>query len=178
MLQLYEGEKPKNIVNGNIDTEEKWKRLNEIKDTYIQTLFGNKIIGPYISKELIKFMYKDIFNSEHKITVIVGHDSNIAALFSALNIKKYTLEKQYEMFPVGGKIFFQIWKDRESKKKKVKIEYIYQSTEQLRNLEQLSLKNSPMRTVLEMEGCPVDKNDFCSYEKFEKILKNAGKQKY
>lgn len=101
-MQLYEGEKPKNIVNGNIDTEEKWKRLNEIKDTYIQTLFGNKIIGPYISKELIKFMYKDIFNSEHKITVIVGHDSNIAALFSALNIKKYTLEKQYEMFPVGG----------------------------------------------------------------------------
>lgn len=41
LLQLYEGEKIENIVNGNIDLEEKWKRLNEIKDTYIQTLFGN-----------------------------------------------------------------------------------------------------------------------------------------
>ena len=59
-------------------------------------------------KGLVKFIYKDIFDSEHRITVTVGHDSNIAALFSTLDIKKYTLEKQYEMFPVGGKIFFQI----------------------------------------------------------------------
>lgn len=43
---------------------------------------------------MVKFIYKDISDSEHRITVTVGHDSNIAALFSALDIKKYTLEKQ------------------------------------------------------------------------------------
>ena len=127
---------------------------------------------------MVKFIYKDIFDSEHRITVTVEHDSNIAALFSTLDIKKYTLEKQYEMFPVGGKIFFQIWKDRVSKKRKVKIEYVYQSTEQLKNGEQLGLKNPPMRKVLEMEECPVDKNGFCSYEKFEEVLKNARNKKY
>ena len=82
------------------------------------------------------------------------------------------------MFPVGGKIFFQIWKDRVSKKRKVKIEYVYQSTEQLKNGEQLGLKNPPMRKVLEMEEYPVDKNGFCSYEKFEEVLKNARNKKY
>lgn len=54
---------------------------------------------------------------------------------------------------------------------------MYQSTEQLKNGEQLGLKNPPMRKVLEMEECPVDKNGFSSYKKFEEVLKNAGNKK-
>ncbi|MBF4805555.1 MAG: hypothetical protein HXM47_03040 [Pseudoleptotrichia goodfellowii] len=76
------------------------------------------------------------------------------------------------------KYFFKYGKTEYRKKDKVKIEYVYQSTEQLKNGEQLGLKNPPMRKVLEMEECPVDKNGFCSYEKFEEVLKNARNKKY
>jgi glucose-1-phosphatase len=42
----------------------------------------------------------------------VGHDSNIASLLTALDFKPYQLHDQYERTPIGGKIVFQRWHDK------------------------------------------------------------------
>ena len=47
-----------------------------------------------------------------KITLLVGHDSNIASLLTALDFKPYQLHDQQERTPIGGKIVFQRWHDK------------------------------------------------------------------
>lgn len=41
----------------------------------------------------------------------------------------------------------------------MKIEYVYQSTEQLRNADALTLQAPPQRVTLALNGCPVDDRD-------------------
>ena len=77
LLQYYEGYPLDKIVNNNIKTKEQWKQLTEIKNVYEDLLFGNKVLAKHIAQPLIGYMYDDIENSKHKVTVLVGHDSNI-----------------------------------------------------------------------------------------------------
>lgn len=52
----------------------------------------------------------------------------------------------------------------------MKIEYIYQTREQIRRGDKLTLNHPPKRVVLEMTDCPIDVNGFCSFEDFTKAL--------
>ena len=120
---------------------------------------------------LIKYIYNDIDSSNHKVTVLVGHDSNIVAMLKALNFKDYKLKDQVESTPIGGKVFFEVWKDKKTGEKKVKVEYVYQSMDQIRNTEKLTKANPPKHAVLEMKNCKVDKDGYCPYSKFMNELK-------
>jgi glucose-1-phosphatase len=105
-----------------------------------------------------------------KLTVLVGHDSNIASLLSAMEFKPYTLPHQYEKTPIGGKLVFQRWLDKKDNRELLKIEYVYQSTEQLRNADPLTLKHPPQRVTLALKGCPIDKDGFCAWSDFAKTM--------
>jgi glucose-1-phosphatase len=52
----------------------------------------------------------------------------------------------------------------------MKVEYIYQSAEQLRNGDVLTLSHPPKRVTLQLEGCPTDVNDFCSWDRFTEVF--------
>jgi len=107
------------------------------------------------------------------VTLMVGHDSNIASLLTALDFKPYQLTSQNERTPIGGMIQFQRWLDKKNKRELVKVEYVYQSTDQLRNAEPLSLENPPKRVTLQMAGCETDANGFCSWDDFTAVLNKA-----
>ena len=110
-----------------------------------------------------------------KITVLVGHDSNIASMLKALDFDTYTLPGQYERTPIGGKIVFQRWHDTKANRELMKIEYVYQSTEQLRNADKLTLETPPQRVTLALKGCPVDADGFCPMDTFAKVMNTAAK---
>lgn len=57
----------------------------------------------------------------------------------------------------------------------MKIEYFYQSTDQIRNLTQLNRKTPPQKIVLEMENCPTNKDGFCSFSTFKQIMNDLTK---
>lgn len=124
----------------------------------------------YLDKTLVEEA-----SSAPKITVLVGHDSNIASLLTALNFEPYQLHNQYERTPIGGKIVFQRWHDTAGKRDVMKIEYVYQSTEQLRNTEPLSLASPAQRVTLALKGCPIDSNGFCPVDKFNALMRDAAK---
>lgn len=66
---------------------------------------------------------------------------------------------------------FQRWHDKQGDRDLLKIEYVYQSTEQLRNADKLTLQHPPQRVTMALEGCPTDKDGFCSWSDFEKAMK-------
>ncbi|GAB5072487.1 hypothetical protein SedNR2807_26730 [Citrobacter sedlakii] len=67
------------------------------------------------------------------------------------------------------------WHDSRARRDLMKIEYVYQSSEQLRNADVLTLKSPPQRVTLELKGCPVDANGFCPIDKFDAVMNAAAK---
>ncbi|VED52148.1 Glucose-1-phosphatase [Raoultella terrigena] len=57
----------------------------------------------------------------------------------------------------------------------MKIEYVYQSTAQLRNADALTLQSPPQRVTLALNGCPVDADGFCPMETFKTVMNQAAK---
>ncbi|AFH95348.1 TPA: bifunctional glucose-1-phosphatase/inositol phosphatase [Providencia stuartii] len=176
-LQYYEGFPESQVAWGMVNTDDKWTKLNTLKNGYQETLFSPKLIAKNVAHPLLNYINKGFVSADKgetaKFIMLVGHDSNIASLMSAMDFKPYKLPDQYEYTPIGGKLVFQRWHDKSDKKDYVKVEYVYQTAEQLRNNSYLSLETPPKHVTLEMKNCPIDKNGYCSWEDFQKVMKSA-----
>lgn len=175
MLQYYEGFPMKDVAWGKIVTPHQWQQLAKLKDGYQDSLFTSTVVAQNVAKPLLTYINSVLIGERKadspKLTVLVGHDSNIASLLSAMQFKPYQLPHQYEKTPIGGKLVFQRWHDAKGNRDLLKIEYVYQSTEQLRTAQPLTLQHPPQRVTLALEGCPVDQEGFCAWSDFEKTMK-------
>lgn len=171
-LQYYEGFPLDQVAWGQIKTDRQWRVLSELKNGYQDTLFTSPAVARNVAAPLVSYIQQSLVKKDGapKVTVMVGHDSNIASLLTALAFKPYELPNQYERTPIGGKIMFQRWHDKNANRDLMKVEYVYQSSEQLRDAAALTLDNPPQRVTLELEDCPIDSNGFCPWEKFTDVL--------
>ena len=176
-LQYYEGFPMEQVAWGQIKTPEQWKELSAIKNGYQDALFTSPAVAHEVAAPLVDYIRSMLVDQDKerapKVTLMVGHDSNIASLLTALDFKPYDLPGQNEQTPIGGMVQFQRWHDKKNDKELVKVEYVYQTTSQLRDAEPLSLNNPPKRVTLQMAGCPTDANGFCSWDKFTQVLNAA-----
>ncbi len=175
-LQYYEGFPLDQVAWGEIKSDKQWQLLSKLKNGYQDTLFTSPEVARNVAAPLVKYINNALVEQGMKgpkVTLLVGHDSNIASLLTALDFKPYTLHNQNERTPIGGKIMFERWHDTKGNRELMKVEYLYQSSEQLRNADVLSLEAPPQRVTLELAGCPTDANGFCPMEKFEQVMRDA-----
>lgn len=176
-LQYYEGMPADQVAWGQIKTPEQWKELSAIKNGYQDTLFTSPLVAREVAAPLVDYIRSLLVDEDKasapKVTLMVGHDSNIASLLSALDFQAYTLPDQFERTPIGGMIQFQRWHDKKNNQELVKVEYVYQSSDQLRNATPLSLETPPKRVTLQMNGCQTDANGFCPWDQFTQVLNKA-----
>ncbi|MCS3407989.1 bifunctional glucose-1-phosphatase/inositol phosphatase [Serratia sp. AKBS12] len=174
MLQYYEGFPLTQVAWGKVSTPDQWRQLAQLKDGYQDALFTSSVVAQNVAKPLLTYINSALNGADKthspKLTVLVGHDSNIASLLSAMKFKSYQLPNQYEKTPIGGKLVFQRWHDAKQDRDLLKIEYVYQSTEQLRNADKLTLAHPPQRVTLALEGCPTDNQGFCAWSDFKKTM--------
>lgn len=176
ILQYYEGSPQSQVAWGNIKTDDQFAKLVGIKEYYNTVVFSAPVVAKQVSANLVNYINTAFTHPDDqaKFTFLVGHDSNIASLLSALDIKPYKLANQYETTPIGGKVLFERWKDPAGKEW-LKMEYVYQTTGQINGLKQLDRANPPARAVLELKGCPVDAQGFCPFDQFKTVLQTAMK---
>ena len=176
-LQYYEGFPMEQVAWGQIKTPEQWKELAAIKNGYQDTLFTSPVVAREVAAPLVDYIRSLLVDQDKatapKVTLMVGHDSNIASLLTALDFKPYDLPGQNEQTPIGGMVQFQRWHDKKNDRELVKVEYVYQTSSQLRDAEALSLDNPPKRVTLQMAGCPTDANGFCSWDQFTQVLNKS-----
>lgn len=176
-LQYYEGLPMDQVAWGQIKTPEQWKALSAIKNGYQDTLFTSGEVARNVAAPLVDYIRSLLVDEDKasapKVTLMVGHDSNIASLLTALDFKAYTLPEQNERTPIGGMIQFQRWHDKKNDRELVKVEYVYQSSDQLRDATPLSLDTPPKRVTLQMNGCQTDANGFCPWDQFTQVLNKA-----
>ena len=176
-LQYYEGFPAEQVAWGQIKTPEQWKELASVKNGYQDALFSSPEVAREVAAPLVDYIRSQLVDedkeSSPKVTLMVGHDSNIASLLSALQVKPYNLPGNDEKTPIGGQVVFERWHDGKNNKDLLKVEYVYQTAEQLRNADVLSLKNPPKRVTLQLAGCDTDANGYCSWDQFSAALNSA-----
>ncbi len=177
-LQYYEGFPLDQVAWGKIKTDEQWRVLSRLKNGYQDSLFTSPEVARNVAAPLVKYIDNALVKEADKtpkITLLVGHDSNIGSLLTALDFKPYELHDQNERTPIGGKIVFERWHDEKGNRELMKIEYVYQSAKQIRNTDKLTLDAPPQRVTLALNGCPTDADGFCPMDKFKEVMQAAVK---
>lgn len=152
ILQYYEEPDSIKAGFGHKLSREDWTRLAHIKDTYQDVLFTAPIVATNVAKPLIQYMYDELRSPDRKFTFLVGHDSNLSSVATALGVEKYELPNAIEkQTPIGSKIVVEKFVDKDGKEY-ADINIVYQSVDQLRNMELLSPENPPMIYPLTLSG--------------------------
>ncbi|XP_063621660.1 glucose-1-phosphatase-like [Cydia splendana] len=170
LMAYYDGMAPENVAWGQIQTKRQWETIMAMLRTYLELRFETKILDRDIALPLLKYL-SDIFqNGRRKFYLLVAQDANISVLTTSLGFKRYILDYQLERTPIGGKVVFQKWYNEEKDQDLLRVNYVYQSTEQIRDGVEVSLQDPPQWQLLEMKKCAVDENGFCPWNDFINIL--------
>ncbi|KAJ0182973.1 hypothetical protein K1T71_000949 [Dendrolimus kikuchii] len=172
IMEYYEGFTIDNVAWGSLRNAEKWNSIIDLSKGYHNVIFNTTLLAKDIARPLVDFMSALFLNEKTspKISLLMGHDANIYTILNALGFKPYALRGQYEVTPAGGKIVFQKYFDTKANKFLLKVDYVYQNTEDMRNGRELSLTSPPEFVTLELESCKTDKEGFCLWEDFVKLL--------
>jgi len=87
-----------------------------------------------------------------RLVILVGHDTNIVTVAGALHID-WVLDGRVDDTPPGGALLFELWRPRDGGKPFVRLEYIAQTLEQMRNSEALTPANPPAVAPIFLPGC-------------------------
>lgn len=147
-LQYYSAFAKQDIAWGGIANSSQWQMITNIKNQYLSLLFQSPILANHVVRPLIEFIATLFTNKQHKFNFLVGHDSNIVALLAVLGLQNYQLLGQCELAPIGGKVVFYRFFDRNTLQHYFKAEYIYQTFEQIHLAVPLSLTNPPKHITL------------------------------
>lgn len=144
ILQYYEQPDSVKAAFGHKLTRADWEKLANIKDTYQDVLFTAPIVATNVAYPLVQYMYDELRSPDRKFTFLVGHDSNLSSVATALGIEEYELPRAIEKkTPIGSKIVIEKFVGPDGKEY-ADVNIVYQSVEQLKNMELLDLDNPPV----------------------------------
>lgn len=152
ILQYYETPDTLAATFGHKLSRKDVEQLAKIKDTYQDVLFAAPIVATNVANPLIQYMYDELRSPNRKFTFLVGHDSNIGSVASALGVEEYELPGTIEKkTPIGCKLVVEKFLGADGKEY-ADINLVYQSVDQLRDMELLDLDNPPMIYPLSLKG--------------------------
>lgn len=152
ILQYYEEPDTLKAAFGHKLTRADWERLAHIKDVYQDALFTAPIVAVNVARPLIQYMYDELRSPDRRFTFLVGHDSNLSSVATALGVEPYELPQAIEKkTPIGSKIIVEKFEGADGKTY-ADINIVYPSLDQLRNLQLIDLDNPPVIYPLSLEG--------------------------
>lgn len=129
-----------------------WQSLGRLKELGVYTVFHIPTLSKEATKPMLKLMKDEFSEKSRKFTFLCGHDLHIAATLSALGVEDYKTVNAVEfMVPIGGAFVIEKRRGKDGRAY-ANLMLIYQSAEQIRNKEALSLENPPMITPLSLKG--------------------------
>ena len=173
LMGHYQGSGTPHEGWGRLNSEAQWQALAQIRNRYQDILFGTPEVARDVAAPLLGRMGALLDDpASPKVTLLVGHDSNIGSLLAALGIGDYLLPGQYEKTPIGGLLQFERWRERSSGDPRFRLAYVYPTTAQLRDALPLTGAQPPGRVALPLPGCD---RQGCSRAQFQQLLQRAGR---
>lgn len=157
---------------GRLHDDAQWQALARVRNAYQDILFGTPEVARDVASPLLSHIGAAFADPQSpKVSLLVGHDSNIGAVLAALRTSDYALPGQLEKTPIGGLLQFERWRGQ-SGEARYRLVYVYPTRTQLRDAAPLSDAQSPGRVELALPGC---RQDGCSDVQFERLLHRAVK---
>lgn len=151
VMTYYDGLPIKDIAWGKIRSKEKWEVMTEFgrQDHDIKY----RIVAEDIGAPLMNYLRETFHNYDNKpkLILLVGHDYNLNSITTNMGFEPVDLSKQFEKFPIGGKLVFQRWTDDENDF--LKVEYVYPSWSQLRCGTKYSSTDPLQKVVMKLNWC-------------------------
>ncbi|MCM1336871.1 MAG: histidine-type phosphatase [Candidatus Amulumruptor caecigallinarius] len=152
ILQYYEQPDSVKAAFGKKLSRKDWKRLAHIKDAYQDALFTSPMVAVNVARPLVQYMSDELRSPDRKFTFLVGHDSNLSAVTTALGVEEYELPDAIELkTPIGSKLVVEKFVGPDGEEY-ADLNLVYQSIDQLRNMELLDLDNPPVVYPLSLKG--------------------------
>ena len=171
VLQYYEEPDDLKAAFGHTLSWEDWVNISAIKDWYGDVLFTSPAVAQQVAGPLIKTMMEELQTDGRKFTFLCGHDSNIGSVLAAMDVEDYSLPQTIEKkTPIGCKLVIGKWENAEGQLF-ASLSLVYQSTEQLRHMTLLDLKNPPMMFSLRLKGLTANADGLYPYEALMNRLK-------
>ncbi len=105
------------------------------------------------------------------VSIFVGSDNHIAGVTSLLGAHFQINGFGADDPPPGGALAIELWREPGTGKQEVRVEYLAQSLQQLRDLQPLDLAHPPVRRQLQMQAC--GGRSACTLDAFEPSLETA-----
>jgi len=106
-----------------------------------------------------------------RILLLVGHDTNIVAVAGALGID-WIEDGRVDDTPPGGALLFELWRSSADGHPFVRVEYIAQTLDQMRNSQQLTPTNPPAQAPVFVPGC--SRADMsCTWDGFSTAMRSV-----
>jgi 4-phytase/acid phosphatase len=105
-----------------------------------------------------------------KVVFLVGHDTNISNVAALLNAHWLINGYQRDDAAPGGALIFELWQ-RPGRAEAIRVHYIVQSPEQMRNTLPLTVTDPPRDAVVFLPGCSLPEDGFpCDWKDFQRTL--------
>ena len=151
-LQYYEEPDAVKAAFGHELTEAEWQEIHSIVDTYTEMLFTVPLVSVNVAHPLLQEIRAELGAEGRVFSFLCGHDSNVASVLAAMGVEDYLLPEAIEQHtPIGVKLVFERWVNPDGEAY-YRVNLVYQSTEQLRNITPLSLENPPVVYALRFAG--------------------------
>ena len=170
LMQYYEENDSTNSLLGKKLTDK------EIKDIANATYFGVDLIYSWNTwaiahiNPMLTLMRDELANDDRRFTFLCGHDVTLAMVLSALDVEDYTLPDCIEKkTPLGAKLLIEKRIGNDGREY-ARVNLVYQSTKQIKNVETLDLNNPPKIIPLKFKGLRTNQDGLYLYADFEKRL--------
>ncbi len=171
ILQYYEEPDDRKAAFGHDLTEDDWRVIGGVLATYEKILFTAPSLAVNLAHPMLEEVYAELTAEGREFSFLCGHDSTITSFLAALGVNDYELPGAVEpTTPIGTKLVFERWADAEGKNWYT-VKLVYQSAEQMRSLQQLSLDIPPMIVPISFEGIPVNEDGMIAEEDLLNLLR-------
>ena len=173
ILQYYEEPDAEKAAFGHALTDEQWRQLHGIVDTYSAMLFTAPLVSVNVAHPLLEEILSELAADGRQFTFLCGHDANIASVLAAMGVTDYMLPDTVEQkTPIGSKLLFEKWHAGDGAAY-ARVRLMYQSTEQLRSIAPLSLETPPVSFAIELPGLEMNTDGFYRLEDVCDCLQKA-----
>ena len=152
ILQYYEEQDDAKADFGHQLKLSDWEKISEVKDWYGDVLFTAPLVAVNVAHPMMQEILAELKTEGRKFAFLCGHDSNIGSVLAAIGANDYSLPETIEKkTPIGSKLVIEKWAGTDGKMYAA-VNLCYQSLDQLRHLQLLSLENTPTVFSVPIEG--------------------------
>lgn len=150
-----------------------WREIAAVKDLGIHTYRHLPTLSQALARPVLSIMQEELNHQQRKFTFLCGHDTNIASVMGAIEVKDVELPETIEQeAPIGSKLVVEEWQDADGESY-VALKLVYPSTSQLCGKTPIDADNPPQAVPLHLQNIYPNPDGLITMQDFQQRLTDA-----